>query len=409
MVTVSYRPGQVDIQEFYIYTPNGKRVDLINLFVEFNLYENIYSYSLTGTITMVDTHNLISETPLLGEEFVVFTYKVFDTDEARTIHFRTYKIDDRRIDGNKQMYKIHLMTFEAYKDASMNISRKLQGTSDTIIRQLLQTELSSSKQMQLDDSANSLHLVVPYWSPFSCIAWAAQKALSKDSYRNADYLFFETPSGYKFNSMSSTFQNPPVEYFKHNQDRNVDGEFTRDYNKEYAQVINLETKIISDQVERIMSNVYKNHTIVHDITFKSVNGYDYNLAEDWDKSNHLNANPHFSSSMTSSISADYTVANASSYTHDSKYYDWQGLVTNRRMGSLMRLDSVKLKIEVWGRMGIESGNVVHLDIGKFTQSELKSDLYYTGNYLVSAIMHRFAQKEYKQYIELVSESSANKF
>jgi hypothetical protein len=77
------------------------------------------------------------------------------------------------------------------------------------------------------------------------------------------------------------------------------------------------------------------------------------------------------------------------------------------MTSLSQLELVKIDIDIWGRAGIEPGNVIHFEMIESVQDESSLiDKYYSGNYIVSAICHRFAPKEYKQTLQLVKESSA---
>ena len=404
------RPGNIDIQEMYLTTPAGKILDISSLFAEMSIYENISSSSLTGVIVMVDTHNLISTMPLLGEEWFMFKYKVFETDEARSMIFKIYKIDDREIQGNKQVYKMYFTSLETFINATKNVSKTFTGHAETIISQLLKNHLESAKPIEADASGNLLKLTAPWWSPLRCIGWASQKAVSADQYRTSDFLFYETMSGFKFRNMSLSKVRKPKAAFVHNHSRAVQDDFTRQFGQEMSQVLDFYTPLIVDQIDRFRHAVYKTQVFAHDTTFKAINIYNHNIDETWDKSFHLNKFKPYSNSLMSMVSPDVRVATESSYLHDDKQYDWQGLITGQRNPSLMLNELMQVDIEVWGRMGLEAGDVVDMTVGKFTQDDTENnDPYYSGNYLISSVVHRFAPKEYKMNIRLVKDSVPTEF
>lgn len=404
------QPGDVEVKEFYIYTNTGKQFDISGMFVEMSVFENIFSNSLSGVISMVDTHNLISELPLLGEEFVVFTYKQINATEYTTLFFRTYKVSDRIIDGNKQMYKIHLITQEMFLNASMNISKYYSGTAETIVAQLIKNELQSGKTVSYDPSGNSLKLTAPFWSPFKCISWATQKAVSSDIHRSADFLFYETVSGYNLRNINLAKTAAPVASFVHSHKPGTDDAQNKQPGELIQQIISMSTPLIVDQLDRINNSVYKTITYAHDMTFKSLNISSFNLDEDWPNINKMNPNKPFSSNLSNFISADIKVASEMSYSHDDKTYDWQGIIAGKRTASLMRLEMMKVDVEVWGQAGLEAGNTVNLTLGKYSQNDTKgNDEYYSGKYMISAIHHRFAPKQYKMYMQLIKDSTNGSF
>lgn len=409
MAASNFRPGQVDIQEMYLIPPSGNIVDIKNMFVEMSMYENIFSNSVSGVITMVDTFNLISSMPLLGEEWLHFTFKVLDTDEPRSMMFRTYKVSDREIQGNKQIYKLHFTTLEMYIDATMNISKTFTGHAETIISQLLNDHLGSGKDFTYDHSSNLLKLSAPWWSPFKCAGWLTQKAMSSTKDRNSDFLFYETVSGYKFRNMSLAKQEPSQAVFTNDHSTGADDTFARQYNIEMSKVLDFNAPIMVDQIDRFRHDVYKTQVFTHDITFKSFRTIEYDLNDRWDKSPKLNKYPQFTSTLTNFVSPGIKVANEAAYVHNDKVYDWQGTVLSQRKSSVMLNEMMKVNIEIWGRPGIEPGNVVDLNLGKYTQKDPTLDSFYSGRYLIGAIHHRFAPREYRMYVQLIKDSVAETF
>jgi len=404
-MSATFRPGQVDIQSLIIIPPSGNQLDILGLFTEMIIYENIFANSLSGVVTMIDTHNLITEMPITGEEWLMMKYKVRDEDEIRELTFRTYKVGDRVIDGNKQVYKIHFTTMEMYIDATMNVSRTFTGHAETIISQMIKTELGSGKTLTADTSGNLLKITTPWWSPFKIAGWTTQKAVSADKARTSDYLFYESLTGYNFKNISLAKGQEAKTTFKYNHERAVDEEYRKDASIEMSLVKDFYTPLIVDQLDRFRHDLYKTQVFAHDTTFKALNIHTYDLDKQWDEKPKLNKFRHFTKDLPSIVSPGVKLANEATYLYDSKTYDWQGLITSQRKSSVMLNEMMKVDIEVWGRMDLAPGDVVNLDIGRLIQSDTKTlDKYYSGRYLISAIHHRFAGKEYKLYLQLVKDS-----
>ena len=61
--------------------------NIVHLAIEFNLYESVFDSSVTGSVVIVDTQNLISKLPIQGTERLSFiiTTKLANDDEDTVI------------------------------------------------------------------------------------------------------------------------------------------------------------------------------------------------------------------------------------------------------------------------------------------------------------------------------------
>ena len=73
--------GQFTFDKVKIFASSGTVVDVSRLVVGLNLYEDLYKTCLTGDITLVDTNNVIMETPIIGQEFLGFKLTTPGLDE----------------------------------------------------------------------------------------------------------------------------------------------------------------------------------------------------------------------------------------------------------------------------------------------------------------------------------------
>ena len=52
--------------------PSSHGENIVHLMIEFNIYESVFDSSVTGSIVVVDTNNLISKLPIQGTERLSF-------------------------------------------------------------------------------------------------------------------------------------------------------------------------------------------------------------------------------------------------------------------------------------------------------------------------------------------------
>ena len=62
--------GQFIVDELRLVTTNGFDLDLKSSLMGITLYEDIHSMTITGTISIMDSVNLASHGPILGQEFL---------------------------------------------------------------------------------------------------------------------------------------------------------------------------------------------------------------------------------------------------------------------------------------------------------------------------------------------------
>ena len=62
--------GEFIIEEAVLTSPNGLKTDILNdlALIEINIFEDIFRSSITGSILVGDTRNIISKLPIMGQE-----------------------------------------------------------------------------------------------------------------------------------------------------------------------------------------------------------------------------------------------------------------------------------------------------------------------------------------------------
>ena len=80
----AFQLGGVNLVSYASFDGDGtpKRLDIRNLLVEFNIYEDLNSPFLSGDMTLIDGTNAIQELPITGFERLEFFFRSPNTDKG---------------------------------------------------------------------------------------------------------------------------------------------------------------------------------------------------------------------------------------------------------------------------------------------------------------------------------------
>ena len=60
--------GEYKLEKLELITLNGN-IDLVNNYVQIDLFESIFTNTISGSLTIVDTNNLLLNSPIIGQEY----------------------------------------------------------------------------------------------------------------------------------------------------------------------------------------------------------------------------------------------------------------------------------------------------------------------------------------------------
>ena len=83
--------GDVKLTKLQLESPK-KSLNLTGVFAEVSVFEDIFSNTMSGTITIFDTKGIIDFMPLMGEETLTITFQTPNRPEI-TQSFWVYKLD----------------------------------------------------------------------------------------------------------------------------------------------------------------------------------------------------------------------------------------------------------------------------------------------------------------------------
>ena len=187
---MSTKPGGFKLNKLNITSHNGFQLDLVNLWSIVELYEDIYSSSVSMRIQMLDTGNNIRALPIIGQEDVEIEFDLLSDGSFYapiSLSMKIVKISDLSKEGQNQTFVLELVTKDFMQNFDTRISEYFEGPASQIAAQVY-GQLGSSKNLMIRTSDDQHELIVPNFTPLKALDWLAGRAYQAD---NASYLFFE--------------------------------------------------------------------------------------------------------------------------------------------------------------------------------------------------------------------------
>lgn len=435
-------PGQVEIKSIVLVSlPKGSYVSLFDYMVEINIYESIFNTSVSGTITLADSTNLVTMLPLVGDEFIFMNIKTPGLDDSYSIYktFRVYAISDKIYadDAGKLLYHLNFSTTELFNDLNNPIYRSFEGTPSDIISKIYTEYLQSERNITvekgnldstknpltiLDSPKNKIKFVSPGWTPIQCINWIASKSVP-DNKTAANFLFWETTKGFYFGSTNYLFKNLETLTL---------GEYV--YSDPYLNTLSVDEKSKGmlgirsmsieksfDQLENTMTGYLANRLLDINLYNKQYVEKDYDHIENFKEYLHLNQNDpiplaykNITRNPKAHIRLNYSIPKLHSKV-ENNFDEITKYIFGNRRSNLMELGNFKMQIVIPGRTDIEAGTVLKIKIPKRKPGPLgqqdqiyEEDPLYSGYYLITNVVHKINPRSHFTTLTLTKDSFENK-
>lgn len=460
------KPGDVIIDEIELESYTGFKTSLKGIFENFTIYEDIYSNCMSGSITLIDSMNLVRHFPIIGAETLTISYYTpFGSLDMVRLKFRTYKISVY-VETSQQattMVRIEFISPHAIKSMQTKVSKSYQNMPvSKMAEQIYMEYLALDKDKKIFRSAGRGALygtaigaaiplagsvtgaiiggiagavsaslsnekipmktiqetydlrsyVIPYWNPLYTINWLAHRARASSNTTYCDYVFFENSDGHHFVPLSSLktqqpshkFTNYPAGQRSENEERMIEHELRN--------VMSMTIEDITDKVKQQNLATFASTILTHDMTTKSFNVFKYNYDERFeDVGRHMEKNRLLPPNKT-----DYSSASLSSLKYyPSTTYTASGLeriadpedTVLYRQSLLTQMDSVNLILECHGDTNVKVGQVIEfVTFGKEStkKSDKFEDDYLKGKYLVTAIRHIVNDRRHRMTLTISKDS-----
>ncbi|NDB28431.1 hypothetical protein EB151_02645 [archaeon] len=279
------KPGEYDMMELSITGHNGYTMKLEATYTLVEIYEDIFGDSITATISIVTTQDLIDALPIVGQETVrIKVNHPGDTRLPIELNMVVYKLTDFSADQGTTSFTLHLVTPEKITNYETRISRAFEGAASDIVQELYNT-LGSQRGLIKSSSEDNQKLIVPGMTPMKAINWMSTKAFRQGA---ADFLFWEDVQGHNFQSLSGLTNAEPQFFYKYGIP-NV----TMNANTEDKNIITFKFESHFNVMQNMMKSMYGGKAKSIDIINKNVTDIEYNIYNQYNTVDRIESQPLF--------------------------------------------------------------------------------------------------------------------
>lgn len=394
------KAGQVKVNAVALITSSGTEVNVLDHIVEVELNEDVDKHMMVGRIKMTEYLNLVEALPIIGEEFVRLDYEVLnEPDSQRQIDMRVSHVKNITKPKDKQFaYELILISPEYYTNNQISIDHAFTKKVEIIINDILTNHTNTTKKYRAEATKSIQHIVFPGMSLRDAIKYCTYRAESAN-YPDSLFKFYETASGFNFNSLGKMISNEPkltINYFQQNTQSDDNTNFAAFSAYSY----NILTK--NDTARALINGGYRNSLLVFDPLLKKYEYKELNYFDDFDNLANVDkkktSTTYFKDIAALQGSIDYAVIGnlrkkprTTSVDNSDIYPEgYKSFFLNRQM-SRARFNDLVIEISIPITHFVEAGDKIYFELPNDSGvgNGSSEDEYVSGNYIVTSLKHVF--------------------
>lgn len=277
----NYSTRDIIIDELVLVSTVGN-VDLSKVWNRINIYEDIFSSVVTGSIDIVDARNIYSSYELQGNEYITIVfYRPGENLSKYTKTFRVYSVSDRQPleKAQGQMYTLHFCSEEQIFSNQQTLSKSYNNADInlaivSILKENLKINLRKINLNNFEKSFGKYNGVLSNYTPLDLILKLTEKAFTENE---STFLFFENREGFNFVSLETMFNRAPITKLNYDTAR-----FTVDQTNSAAISNNINKfniKTCFDVLTNTKSPLYSSKLQTLDILTQKYRTYEYSFGD----------------------------------------------------------------------------------------------------------------------------------
>lgn len=367
--------------------------------------EDIRQATMTMEVQVTDSETgFLSE--LQGMEPVFIRIADSKNETELGGQFVVYDIQDRRNVGGKSSAVLMLCTPDFLNNAANKVSRRFGKGMGIKIHDIVKEEILGNlmgvepeRLLNFEPCVNSFSFVSPYWNPFTAIRWLASKAIpaSKGSgpAATAGYAFYQTRSGYNFESYDSFASKEPVVRMVvgHDPDEMEDEEDTG--------ILPLDSLTVESSVDLLQGlnlGSYSSNVMTLDLKNMEFKQHPFNINKYYRDVSVMNSRttPEFYKGFDTNATYTRIMSKISDSALFTEGTYTKGFTKQLSQSSLREklFYAKKVVVDFVADYSLEIGEVVQLDVYKGT-SDREQDYSVSGRYVIGRVERTFKSSEDK--------------
>lgn len=408
--------GDVNIDKCVITGLNGVFQDITMQVLQVQVFEDIFSPFISGSLVVKEALDFTNLFPLRGEEFLQLRIST-PTMPRGSIEgiFHVYKMSDRTKIGDKVVaYELNFISIESLADANKKLSKVYSGKISDMVGTFVLDKadgLESTKQFLVENTRNTIKYCSNFWSPIKNLTFLSENAISES--QSPSFLFFENRDGFNFRSLEKLYKSDPIIEFKNDRytrDNFPVGGNALNIMEDYKRITEFEIPSMYDYMDRLRSGMLASKLMSYDSTKKTYTVRNYSANSRFSSQVHLNPNPLFTPNAPMRSNSLQIVYPRAFETFTSFGDTTNAKIIQERISFLKMAEAQKMVIAVPGRCDYTVGMTCKVDmkqmrpITKRESDDEITDKILSGKYLITAINHIISPEGHECRMEICKDS-----
>ena len=422
--------GEFFIKELKIHTSSGRIIDFTESdnVIGFEIYENLFSTALTGSMIILDVDNLSENGPIIGQEFLTLkfgtpTLEDFDVNFTFNIHKVASKMDASK---NAQALTLNFIAPEIIRNQRVRVSKSYTDTISNIIQDILKDSryINTKKKIFIQETAGIRKVVSPNYHPYKFINNLTNEAISLNGSQN--FVFYETIKGIHFKTLDYMMESDTVADYSMGDIGLVDGKQgdkgkVVNVEKDFAKPMEMGIISNNDMLLNTMSGMLGSKIIKYDIYNKTFEVNRYGYFSDFEENRTIEPNPVYNNNSIDEFGNNIGMFSDSriylqptsisgtdvNQTNETSSYSYtQNGLTNKllqRKAKVAELNNgINISLRINGNTTISVGESINVKLpvtGRIHDGG-EFDSYYSGKYIITTLKHQFDTVNKKHIIEM---------
>lgn len=402
-------------------------IDVTALLVSFSLYEDIFSTSMSGELSLSDSLDLLAKLKMKGNDYlsVVFGKPGYDDEIAKL--YRIYKVDNVAINNANQSHQVYNLRFcldEDILSEQIQVSKSYKDkTTSDVIKDILtkQLKIPDDRLGTIESISQQYSYIVPSMKALEACQWVANRT-------DPAAIFFINSKGYQFRSFKSLFKQDTKKQYRF-VPQNIEEEKNQETEYGVRNVYAYEYRNVFDSMQATTHGMYASQLLTFDPIRRTRETIKFDYQNEFDSDQHLEDKAiSFANTIKNRFGKTQTQMSSTSQTiypttkdHDTndnikskspnlrpnKIEAWM-LQNQSKRESLMFLN---LKLGVPGNIQITIGDIIEFGVPSITSKDISdSNLNepMTGRYMITALRHLITSNfKYETIIEATRDCYTN--
>ena len=420
--------GEYHLKELLVHTSSGNILNLTKAVQSIDIFEDMFSTSLSGSITILDVDNIAENGPVIGQEYMTLKITTPSLDEQEinftNSSFAIYKVTVREaISQDTQLLALSFISPELLRDKRVRVSKSYTDSIDRIVESVLTDAryINTNKDIYIEPTAGIRKIISPNLHPYAFINNLMQESVTAKN--SAPYFFFfENLKGIHFKSFDRILSEDSIGEFNVGNLASLENKSVNP-EKDFSRAIEFQVNSNNDMLLNIQGGMLGSSTIKYNIYNKSYEKLQYNYFIDFEKFGRIDENPLYNNNDIDEFGNNIgsfgdarihlhpTTGSGdldTSHTNETSSYSYAPNKLNEsilfRRAKIMELNNaVSITMKINGNTTIAAGQTINLNVpvaGRIHEKE--NDEYYSGRYLITKLRHSFSQTDKKHEILLTA-------